>query len=374
MEDGAFIISWINALIIPTAIYQNIESIALGIFKYITPVLLVIAIAVRTLEESLDATNTNGRWINAVRDMILAGLAIAVYFSAGNLINDFFESLYSYFSNFGSIGSVTNQVADMIDALERNTEDTGFANWGVSGIYKTLALGVYYLSLITVTSIIAFLHIAHAIGYGLVFCWGLIALPMSITRGFTLLKGWGLFMAFILVWPILESLAMGMLMQIFVDVGTTATAGSVGNTRVEQGSLLLAFTTLNIILIVVVVVIPFLTNGFVSNSAVGRDFVIPFAAGAMAQVASVKKSIRRTGAAGRYSRDAINSARPFINQAGNAAIDKVKGFGSESAPSPKSSTPQSSVKSTSASSSSNSSPGDRQARRGAIINQQNKGK
>jgi len=102
--------------------------------------------------------------------------------------------------------------------------------------------------------------------------------------------------------------------------------------------------------------------------------IVLFAAGAMAQVASVKNSIRRTGAAGRYGRDAINSARPFINQAGNAAIDKAKGFGSESAPSPKSSAPQSSTKSSSVSSSSNSSPGDRQARRGAIINQQNKSK
>ncbi len=373
MEEGTFIISWINALIVPTAIYQNIESIASGIFRYITPVLLVIAIAVRTLEESLDATNTNGRWINAVRDMILAGLAITVYFSAGNLINDFFESLYRYFASFGSIGSVTNQVADMIDALEKSTEDTGFANWGISGIYKTLALGVYYLSLITVTSIIAFLHIAHAIGYGLVFCWGLIALPMSITRGLTLLKGWGLFLAFILVWPILESLAMGMLMQIFVDVGATATAGSVGNTRVEQGSLLLAFTTLNIILIVVVVVIPFLTNGFVSNSAVGRDFVIPFAAGAMAQVAAVKSSIRQTRVVGGHGRAAVNAARPHINQAGNAAIEKIKSVGSsEAAHVPKRAPAESSAKTSTSTSSKN--PGDRQARRGAIINQQSKTK
>ena len=187
---------------------------------------------------------------------------------------------------------------------------------------------------------------------------------MSITRNFRLLKGWGLFMAFILVWPILESLAMGMLMQIFVDVGTTTTAGSIGNTRVEQGSLLLAFTTLNIILIVVVVVIPFLTNGFVSNSAVGRDFIIPFAAGAMAQVAAVKSSIKRTHAAGGYSRNAVNAARPYINQAGNAVSEKVKGMGSDVVPTPKSTASESNAKT-----SSTTNPADRQARRGAIINQ-----
>lgn len=370
MEDATFIVSWINALIVPTAIYRGVEVIAKGIFMYVTPVLLVIAIAVRTLEETLDITNSNGRWLNAVRDMIMIGLAITVYFAAGNMVNELFVALYSHFTQIGSIGSVTSQVADMIEQLETNTQDTGFVNWAVSGIYESVAKGAYYLSLITITAIIAFLHIAQALGYGLAFCWGLIALPMSVTRGLTLLKGWALFTAFILAWPIIESLAMGIVIHVFTDVSVTMTAGATGNTRVEQGSLLLAFTTLNIILAVVVVVVPFLTNGFISNSAVGRDFVVPFVAGALAQVAAVKR------AGGGVARAATSTTKNVILGAADGVKASVPLYQPKPGSKGKGSAPLSASRTLGNASGNNAkskhSPVDantRQARRGAIISQ-----
>ena len=64
MEVGDLIITWIGRLIVPTSIYDGVEVIARGIFTFVTPVLLVIAIATRSLEESLDVTNSSGRWVN----------------------------------------------------------------------------------------------------------------------------------------------------------------------------------------------------------------------------------------------------------------------------------------------------------------------
>ena len=114
MENADFIILWINKLLVPDSIYTGIEAIARGIFTYLTPVLLVMAIAIRATEETLDITNSNGRWINAARDMVIIGLAITVYFAVGNLVNDFFSLLYRYFEGVGSIASISSQMGEMI--------------------------------------------------------------------------------------------------------------------------------------------------------------------------------------------------------------------------------------------------------------------
>jgi hypothetical protein len=145
------------------------------------------------------------------------------------------------------------------------------------------------------------------------------------------------------------------------------TAGATGNTSVEQGSLLLAFTTLNIILIAVVIVVPFLTNGFISNSAVGRDFVVPFVAGALAQVAAVKR------AGGGVARAATSTTKNAILGAADGIKASVPLY--QPKPGSKSNSQFSALKgegNVSGSAKSNRSPADasaRQARRGAIITQ-----
>ena len=82
---------------------------------------------------------------------------------------NFFQP-YSYFEKIGSVGSITNQLADTIEQL-RQKQKTPVPCLILGSVwhFETLALGVYYSSLITATSMIAFLHLAQAIGYGLVF-------------------------------------------------------------------------------------------------------------------------------------------------------------------------------------------------------------
>ena len=323
MEAGDLIITWISRLIVPTSIYDGVEVIARGIFTYLTPVLLVIAIATRSLEESLDMTNASGRWVNALRDMAILGAAITVYFAAGNMVNEFFSATYSYFEKIGSVGSITNQLADTIEQLEAKTEDTGTLSYLAGSVWNFAGTMVYYASLIAVTTLIAFLHLAQALGYGLCFCWGLIAIPMSITRNFRLLKGWAMFSAFILLWPVVESLTMGLISNIFAQMGQTMTGSASGNTDIDQGAVMMMYTTLNIILFMIAVVAPFVTNALVSNAPAGKDFVVPFIAGAMANVAAMNavntKAAQPIGSAGKAVGSGIASRvgaeASFIKQA-----------------------------------------------------------
>ena len=368
MEYGDLIITWINRLIVPTAIYDGVEVIARGIFTYITPVLLVIAIATRSLEESLDMTNSSGRWVNALRDMAILGAAITVYFAAGNMVNEFFSATYGYFERIGSVGSITNQLADTIEQLESKTEDTGTLSYLAGSVWSFAGTLVYYSSLIAVTTLIAFLHLAQALGYGLCFCWGLIAIPMSITRNFRLLKGWLMFTAFILVWPVVESLTMGLISSIFSDMGQTMSGSASGNTAIDQGAVMMMYTTLNIILFMIAVVAPFVANALVSNAPAGKDFVVPFIAGAMANVAAMNHV--NTKAAGPISSAGKAVGGGLASRVGAEASFIKEAFRPQ--PSTIVNSEFSELKATTTSSPNSgttSDPTARQARRGAIINQ-----
>ncbi|HFE36804.1 MAG TPA: hypothetical protein ENK06_00110 [Gammaproteobacteria bacterium] len=333
-----------------------------------------MAIATRSLEESLDMTNSQGRWVNALRDMAILGAAITVYFAAGNMVNEFFSATYSYFEKIGSVGSITNQLADTIEQLEAKTQDTGTLSYLAGSVWNFAGTIVYYASLIAVTTLIAFLHLAQALGYGLCFCWGLIAIPMSITRNFRLLKGWAMFTAFILMWPVVESLTMGLISSIFADMGQTMTGSASGNTDLDQGAVMMMYTTLNIILFMIAVVAPFVTNALVSNAPAGKDFVVPFIAGAMANVAAMNAV--NTKAAG-----PIASGAGSVGKAvGGGIIDRVgaeanyikSAFRSQPSSVVNSEFSELKTTTTSSSTSGNSAPTDpaaRQARRGAIINQ-----
>ncbi len=368
MEAGDLIVTWVNRLIVPTSIYDGVEVIARGIFTYVTPALLVIGIATRALEEQLDITNSTGRWVNAVRDMAIIGVVITAYFAIGNLVNEFFTVSYSYFNHVGSVGSITSQLADTIETLEKHKEDTGVVSMITGGAWYWATTVVYYLSLIAVTTIIAFLHLAQALGYGLCFCWGLIALPMSITRNLALLKGWAMFCAFILIWPVVESLCMGMISSIFSNVAGTLTNTASGNTSYEQGAIIMAYTTLNIILVIIAIVAPFVTNALVANAPAGKDFVVPFIAGAMANVAAINAINVKA------SQPTAQVGRTLASGAG-AGIKGIASRISESfRPAPSAASASEAVGSTSANSNSSAAkpardPGARQARRGAIINQ-----
>jgi len=137
---------------------------------------------------------------------------------------------------------------------------------------------------------------------------------------------------------------------------------------------MMMYTTLNIILFMIAVVAPFVTNALFANAPAGKDFVVPFIAGAMANVAAM---------------NAVNTkaAGPIAEGAGRAT--KVVGSGIASRlgaeasyikeafrpqPSATANSEFSELKATTTSSSTSgksapTDPGARQARRGAIINQ-----
>ena len=95
--DADFLTHWLNIILNPQIIYDSIHSYGTMLFTYVTPTLLVIAIAIRSAEESLDVANSNGRWVVAFSDMIGYGLLITIYFG---VFSYFHSSNFSFSLSF----------------------------------------------------------------------------------------------------------------------------------------------------------------------------------------------------------------------------------------------------------------------------------
>lgn len=302
--------SFIVGLIQPTIIYEQVGIIAKSVAMYISPILLVLAIAIRTTQVQLDSADSSGKWTTAFRDIFLWGTVLGLYFVAGSMISQFFNSVYGFFDSFGSIKTIAKQLGSIVEVMNANEGDSAALSVITGSIYYWVGMIIFYLSLVAVTTILAFLHLAQALGFGLMFIYGLIAIPLTITNNIKLLQGWAKFAGFILLWPIIESIGLGIVGAMFADTGLNMASGLSGTAAWAKGSVALMFTSLNIIVIMVAVASAFVTNALINNSSPGASLVAPFIAGAMATTAAIHEVNKGGIGAGKWASDkAVPAAR-----------------------------------------------------------------
>jgi len=166
----------------PQPIYEASRDVGQFVFTFITPVLLTIAVAIRVMTTQLDVTESGGKWGHAIRDFLVWGTVLSVYFGLASLIADFMNSVYAMIARVGSLELVTDQVERLLEAFGQRAEAQGgtLLDFFVSPGLLVSAL-IYGVSLTLVVFIGAVLKIAHAIGYSFAFAYGLVAIPLSLT-------------------------------------------------------------------------------------------------------------------------------------------------------------------------------------------------
>ncbi len=152
---------------------------------------------------------------------------------------------------------------------------------------RGLAFVLFFISFVLLVSVQLFFQIAQAVGYATALVFGTVAIPMAVSQKLSVLKGWGVFTATMLIWPIVESLFMylliGMTAQIQLDVG------SAGASNASAAGVYLMFTVMNAVMTVTLIAAPFVTQALVANSGSIAGVVTPFVGGAMATTAAVTR-------------------------------------------------------------------------------------
>lgn len=279
-------------LLSPVSIYDSGYELAQFIASYITPFLLTVALAIRTLETQLDTvSNGRGRWGHFIRDMGVWITVLAVYFVLAQMINQLFTSLYAAFSSAGSLSGLMEQFSALLSAIESGGQDADTLD-GLTNLLSfpllLMAYFVFYVSFILVAFVAVFMQLAHAIAYSCAVSWGLVAIPMSLTSSFRLLATWGKFTAIILVWPVFHYIAFALFTPLFMEATQYFIDGTAGSVIADKAQVYLVFTVINFLACALIVAAPFIAQSLITNGAI-TGVITPFAAAAMGATAAVAR-------------------------------------------------------------------------------------
>ncbi len=289
----------------PQPVYDASAVAARYVAATCTPVLLIIAIYLRTLRTELDALSGAGRWTRTLLDIALWGTVLGVYFAAATLLAGFMNAVYHSLDRIGSLKLITGQLARLIAAADAKGSGAG----SVAGLVDNLAANLvkavmfmfYYLTLLIVAFLAAFLKVAQAIAYGVAFVWGLIAIPLSIAGGTRLLRPWGQLLGTVLAWPVVQALMLALFAPVFQHAAATLVAARAVTAADTGGMIYMLYSVLNLIVSALLLAAPFLAHALVASGAVG-GLVGPFTTAAVAAGTGLARRVELTSGAAAFSR------------------------------------------------------------------------
>lgn len=327
-------------------LYTIIQGLATDVATYISPTLLIIAIYTRTMETQLDGLVSGGKWAIAIRDMVGWGVVLGLYGAIGYYIIDFMNSIYGWAESKGSLDTLMKTFSDIMqkwsDKLTMN--DVSLTTLLSTPVVLFTGLA-YYLTLILATFVAMFLKVANVLIYGVAYIWGLIAIPMSITTNFRILRGWGLLMGMALLWPFIQALFLTVFTELFKNAANVIVADPDINTAIALSNVYMLFSVMHLLLIAVLIASPFIAQALVANAPAAAGIVTPFVGAALAAGAlTAKASEKAGGAAGGRIRDFMSGgsssatsapapragARQSLAGAPNAGSGAAKGAAGDS--------------------------------------------
>ncbi len=269
----------------PNTIYGSGERVAWTVFSSITPVLLVIAVAVRTLETQLDTSASLGKWERAIRDFFLFGFLIGSYFGIMMLFNVLMNEIYLVTHDFGSFEILSKQMSRLLDEANQGgggalDQALGNFSFGLDPFRWIMSL-FYWASNLFLISTHVFLKGAQGVIYAFVLVYGLIAIPVSITSGFKLLKGWGYLLGGTLLWPIVEGLLMNFFGVLFQDSAQQVINAGGVQAFENDADFKAFFSVVNVVLAILMMMAPVISAYLVANANSMFALVAPFASGSM---------------------------------------------------------------------------------------------
>jgi len=279
-----------------TPLYEVIQSYSLTVAMFVSPTLLLIAIYVRTVETQLDALVSGGKWAAAIRDMVGWGAVLALYAAIGYFVIDFMNAIYDWAESLGSLKTMMDQFDKIVSKVEgRMKTDSPSALDILSTPYLLFTSMMYYVTIILVQFVALFLKVANVMVYGIAYIWGLIAIPMSISTTFRLLRGWGLLMGLALVWPFVLAMSLAIFSLLFQNAGNILVLDQESNAAATLGSVYMLYSILNLVTIAVLVASPFIAQALVANTPAVAGVVAPFVGAALAAGAVTAKASTAAG-------------------------------------------------------------------------------
>ena len=277
--NSASLVVHLLGYLAPGGVYRAAAPVADVLIRTVTPSLFVIALYTRLLEAQMDSVSGFGQLARVVRDIAVWGVVLVAYFGLGNLLNQYLNALYVAMGRVGSLRAVATQMAALLDIAAKGPSGV----WGTIKEINALPLRfatvlIYYATLVMTAFLEALVRIAQAIGYEFAFLYGLVAIPLALSRTLTLARGFAKLMGFFILWPIVQALLLAVFSPLFTQAvaNLQSLLGPADYMTVYAHML---FTILNLILCAVLLAAPYVTAGLIENAGAAQPLLAPYLAG-----------------------------------------------------------------------------------------------
>jgi len=286
----------------PTNIYQGGMDFSLFIATTISPVILVIALWMRVVKMQVETITGNGKWNIFIKDVGIWVFILGSYFALANIITALFNTLYEHFQTVGSYGKTMAHFAEALELNDVSGEESDFSFTSLmSGPMTAVSFVFYYFSFLVVSLVTKFLALAHAMVFSFAIAWGLIAIPLSISGTLSLLKGWGIMLGTVLLWPIIHYSAYAFFDPVFADALSSFSLRDFQKT--DRSQLYMIMTIINALSFAITLSAPFIAQALASNSGSIAGVVAPFATAAVAtagmMATQASSALKTAGGAGK---------------------------------------------------------------------------
>lgn len=280
----------------PKSVYRVASPVADVLMRTVTPSLFVVALYTRLLEAQLDSVSGAGQLARVVRDVAVWGVILTTYFALGHLVNHYLNALYAAMGRIGSLRLVATQMATLLDTAAKGPSGV----WGTIKEINALPLRLatvllYYATLVMTTFLEALLRIAQAIGYEFAFLYGLVAIPLALSRTLSLLRGFAKLLGFFVLWPVVQALLLAVFSPIFTHA-VSELQSLLGKADYMIVYAHMLFTILNLVLCAVLLAAPYITASLIENAGAAHPFLTPYT-GALSQVGATAAAAVSRGAA-----------------------------------------------------------------------------
>lgn len=289
--NSASLVADLLAHLAPRGVFRAAAPVAHVLITTVTPSLFLIALYTRLLETQSDAIMGIGRFNQTFKDIAVWGTLLVAYFEVGQLIAHYLNALYAAMAHLGSL----RQVAYSMAALLRTASHGPSGVWGTIKEINALPLRIttvllYYATLVMTTFLEALLRIAQAIGYEIAFLYGLIAIPLALSRTLSLVRGFAKLMGFFVLWPVIQALLLAVFSPIFTRaVSDLQTILGPSDYMIVYAHML--FTILNLILCAVLLAAPYITASLVENAGAASPIVTPYLGALTSSGASIAAGV-----------------------------------------------------------------------------------
>lgn len=282
----------------------------------ISGTLIALAIGIRNVEDKVAALKTGQyRLADTATTVVIVALAMGLYFLLAHLIIQFMNAIYASLDHTDSMRVMSAQLDEIRGSVFEKQYEFSLSEIADS-LYMVLGAFAYAITFCTLILLMLFSRIAHAILVSFCLFWGAVALPMSITNGMKLLKGWKVVCLTALFWPIIESFFLYLLSTSINAMLSRAELGLDDLESWNMGILLFyfaIFAIINLLISAFVISAPIIATGIANGSGgitgmVGSFGTAALGAGVIAGSYLTKGFNKAGGAVGGKGRDLFQNA------------------------------------------------------------------